>query len=272
MKFGSTGRFAVAAFAAAAFSVGAYAQGTAGTAGQQRADADRDRVVTLTGCVFQEQQVPGREASLFQRWGLTQQDYVLTNVQTQQPGQTGQQQPGQTGYGQQPGQQQPGQQPGQQQPGQQQPGQAGQAGQAGQPGQQAGADRQDQDHARAGHHGAMTADHILKIEGKEAEQLRQYAGQRVEIRGKLDDQAWYERAQRRDQDRDRMDTAARPGTAPGTDPVGTTGPGVGTTGVGDRLTSIEVESIRAIGPCPQQQPGMQQQQPRPQQQQPSPQP
>jgi hypothetical protein len=268
MKFGSTGRFAVAAFAAAAFSVGAYAQDTAGTAGQQRADADRDRdrVVTLTGCVFQEQQVPGRDASLFQRWGLTQQDYVLTNVQTQQAGQTGQQQPGQTGYGQQPGQQ----------PGQQQPEQAGQAGQAGQPGQQpgqqAGADRQAQDHARAGHHGAMTAENILKIEGKEAEQLRQYAGQRVEIRGKLDDQAWYERAQRRDQDRDRMDTAARPGTAPGTDPVGTTGPGVGTTGVGDRLTSIEVESIRAIGPCPQAQPGMQQQQPRPQQQQPSPQP
>jgi len=46
----------------------------------------------------------------------------------------------------------------------------------------------------AGHR--IHADHMLKIDGKDEDELRQYANQRVEIRGTLDDRNWFERASR----------------------------------------------------------------------------
>ena len=247
MTKGLFGRLLSAAFVAGAFSVATFAQDTAGTAGQagQRADADRDRMVTVTGCLRAERDVPGRDESLFQRWGLTQQDYVLTNVQRGQPqaGQPGQ--AGQTGqYGQ------------TQQPGQTgtQPGQTGT--QAGQAGTQAGQDRQ------VGTAGAMSpaATNMLRLEGKDADQLRQYANQRVEIRGTIEqaDRAWFDRTFGEDHGHTAGQPGAQPGTAatqPGTQPgtgVGTTGQQpTGTAGAtgDDRLRSIEVESIRPIGSC-----------------------
>jgi hypothetical protein len=247
MTKGSIGRLLSAAFVAGAFSVVTFAQDTAGTAGQagQRADADRDRMVTVTGCLRAERDVPGRDEGLFQRWGLTQQDYVLTNVQR------GQHQTGQAGQAGQPGQAGQTGQYGQAQ----QPGQTGT--QAGQAGTQAGQDRQ------VGTAGAMrpAATNMLRLEGKDADQLRQYANQRVEIRGTIEqtDRAWFDRTFGEDHGR----TAGQPGTAgtqagtqqPDTQPgagVGTTGQQpTGTAGAtgDDRLRSIEVESIRPIGSC-----------------------
>ena len=263
MTNGSIGRLLSAACVAGAFSVVTYAQDTAGTAGTagQRADADRDRVVTVTGCVRAERDVPGRDESLFQRWGLTQQDYVLTNVQRQQQAASGQAgNHGQTGQSAQEGQIG-------------QTAQTAQGSQAGQTGQtaQAGQAGQGQDQHASG----TTADarphstNMLRLEGKDADQLRQYAGQRVEIRGEVEDRNWFERAFGIDRDHDRAHTGptgqtgtqagqagqtgqtGQAGTQAG-QPTGTAGTATGTAGTAgddDRLRSIEVQSIRPMGSC-----------------------
>jgi hypothetical protein len=288
MALGSTGRLLSATIVAGAFSAVTFAQGTTQGTTAQGAGGDRDqnRMVTVTGCIMAERDVPGRDESLFQRWGLTQRDYLLTQVQAQHHGQTGQQ--GQTGqYGQTGQTAQTGQQG---QTGQY--GQTGQAGQTGQTGQTAQGGQHDQhgqhgqagqtgQTAQAGQHGQAGQAHMagahsrsmLKVEGKDADQLRQYVNQRVEIRGEIEDRNWFDRAFGRDGDRDRTaaagtgatgaGTAGTAGTAgagaTGTGTAGTTGTGAtGTTGTGtvmgtagddDRLRSIEVESIRVIGSC-----------------------
>jgi len=114
---------------------------------------------------------------------------------------------------------------------------------------------------------------MLKLDGKDADELRQHVNQRVEIRGKIDDRGWFQRASASGTgDRtDRTDTTVgtsgtgTTGTGTGTGATGTTTGGTGTTGTGtgggttgagtgadDRLASIDIESIRAMGPCQKQ--------------------
>ena len=239
MKNRSLGGLFTATAAAAFLSVTAYAQDTTGTGQTTGARQDGDQVVTVTGCLMAERDVPGRDENLFQRWGLMEQDYVLTHARPQTGAQSSQ------------------------------AGQPGQAGGTGQTGQATGTSGT-ADRADTGAHGRLSPHTMLKLDGKDADKLRQHANQRVEIRGKIDDGAWFQRASAGGHDRtDRADTTVgtsgtsttgTTGTDTGTGatgtPTGGTGTGGGTTGAAaagdDRLASIDVESIRAVGPCQHQ--------------------
>lgn len=249
MKNRSLGGLFTATAVASALSLTGYAQGTTGTGQTTGGGQDQDRVVTVTGCVMAERDVPGRDENLFQRWGLMQQDYVLTNARPQ-TGASGQMD------------------------------HTGQSGTAGQAGQAA---------AGTGSQARLSTHTMLKLDGKDADQLRQHVNQRVEIRGKIDDGGWFQRASAgggRDRT-DRADTTvgtsgagttgtgtagtgtgttgagttgtdgtAGTGTTTGTGATGTTTGGAGTMGAGaagdNRLASIDIESIRAMGPCQNQ--------------------
>jgi hypothetical protein len=216
-------------------SVTGYAQGTTGTGQTTGGGQDQDRVVTVTGCVMAERDVPGRDENLFQRWGLMQQDYVLTNARPQTGAGAGMDHTAQ-------------------------PGTAGQAGEAA---------------AGAASRARLSTHTMLKLDGKEADELRQHVNQRVEIRGKIDDGGWFQRASAGGHDTTvgtsgagtagtgtaatatgttGAGTTGTDGTAgTGTGATGTTTGGTGTTSAGaagdDRLASINIESIRATGPC-----------------------
>jgi len=226
MKNRSLGGLFTATAVAAALSLTGYAQGTTGTGQTTGGGQDQDRVATVTGCVMAERDVPGRDENLFQRWGLMGQDYVLTNARPQTSAPSGQ---------------------------------VDQSGQAGQAGTAA---------TGAGTQARLSTHTMLKLDGKDADKLRQHVNQRVEIRGKIDDRGWFQRASAGGTgDRtDRTDTTVgTSGTGTGTGATGTTTGGTGTTGTGtgggttgagtgadDRLASIDIESIRAMGPCQKQ--------------------